>query len=870
VKLHAIRLAEFRRFETLEITDLAPGLNVFTGPNEAGKSTIAAAIRAAFLERYNTTKVADFATYGRAGARPQVELDFSTKGCSYQLRKAFLSKPRCELVVDGARQEGDQAQQTLAALLGFEFAAKGQSRPEHAGVPGLLWIQQGDGQSFTAVQHAGAHVRDALNRISGELAVGDSDRLLQRVATEKAELLDARGKPRGLYREVEEQLVQALAEAERHAAARKGLESAVDKLAGLRKAHAEDDRDQPWREYEQKAALARERQNAIREERAGLEALRRDRRQVEETLALLQDHVRRDQQDADELRALSERLASACLACEAAEAGLQAATQARATAHETLQGARRRYEISRRAAEKRDVHMLVGRQREELQRLEHTATRARALAVQLKDARDQIVRLDMAQADLSALRTLKRQLDDLDVRRASVATRLHYQLSAPGLLLDGVGLEGEGERLLTTPTTLHLPMGLLTIVPGGADLAQLADRQDVLRADFERAAQALQVASLDEAEARWQQLEAARRNEDGIRREMAIHAPEGLEALERLIGDAGRLMARLEGRLRDMPETTGEDEAISPTLAQAELTDAETALQRADDHVVVCRERAQTGAAQRQQLGARLDVLRRQMEDAQAAARREQLVRRLTESRGERDDIDRRIALAEASIAAHRPELVAQDIERFERSAHIAREAYQSRQREILVLQARLDELGVQGIGESLAQSEADCERLTRRRDAMQRRARALSLLHELLQSQRDAATQRLQAPLTQRLEHYLGLLFPQARLLLDDALQPRGMVRDGSDDALASLSFGTQEQLGILARFAYADLLQQAGRPTLLILDDALVHTDEHRREWMKRALFDAASRHQILMFTCHAAAWKDLGVPQRALPSV
>lgn len=57
MKLHAIRLAEFRRFDTLEITDLAPGLNVFTGPNEAGKSTIAAAIRAAFLERYNTTKV---------------------------------------------------------------------------------------------------------------------------------------------------------------------------------------------------------------------------------------------------------------------------------------------------------------------------------------------------------------------------------------------------------------------------------------------------------------------------------------------------------------------------------------------------------------------------------------------------------------------------------------------------------------------------------------------------------------------------------------------------------------------------------------------------------------------------------------------
>ena len=84
--------------------------------------------------------------------------------------------------------------------------------------------------------------------------------------------------------------------------------------------------------------------------------------------------------------------------------------------------------------------------------------------------------------------------------------------------------------------------------------------------------------------------------------------------------------------------------------------------------------------------------------------------------------------------------------------------------------------------------------------------------------------------------------------------------------DALDSLSFGTREQLGILARFAYADLLQ-AGRPTLLVLDDALVHADEGRRDFMKRALFDAATRHQILMFTCHGEAWRDLGVAQRRI---
>ena len=110
------------------------------------------------------------------------------------------------------------------------------------------------------------------------------------------------------------------------------------------------------------------------------------------------------------------------------------------------------------------------------------------------------------------------------------------------------------------------------------------------------------------------------------------------------------------------------------------------------------------------------------------------------------------------------------------------------------------------------------------------------------------------------------GLLFPEAALRLDDALLPAALQRAGGD-ALDSLSFGTREQLGILARFAYADLLQEAGRPTLLVLDDALVHADEGRRDFMKRALFDAATRHQILMFTCHGEAWRDLGVAQRRI---
>ena len=61
MKLSRIVLEEFRKFrQPLALDGLQPGLNLFVGPNEAGKSTVAA-IRAAFLERYSTKTVADLA-----------------------------------------------------------------------------------------------------------------------------------------------------------------------------------------------------------------------------------------------------------------------------------------------------------------------------------------------------------------------------------------------------------------------------------------------------------------------------------------------------------------------------------------------------------------------------------------------------------------------------------------------------------------------------------------------------------------------------------------------------------------------------------------------------------------------------------------
>lgn len=872
MKLRAIRLSEFRRYaQPVELAGLTPGLNLFIGPNEAGKSTVAAAVRAAFLERHKTTKVAGFAPYGMSGARPTVELDFDMGGRAYSLRKSFLSRARCELTIDGVqRLEGEQAEDELARLLGFAYSGKGQSRPEHGGIPGLLWVQQGSTGSLEPMQHAAPHLREALGQVSGELASADGDRLLRRVAAERGELLDARGKPRGVYRAADERVAQALEERDRCQAAHEAYEQALDTLGTLQRAHAADEREQPWLEFERKANAARARQQAISQEKAGLDLLLRERRQLDSTMQLLLEQLRRDQGDEDEAQALTRELAEADQLKEAGAQALAAARLRHNAAGAAVTAARAAFDSARLAAEQRDVAVMLERQAVEVRRLELACERARALAADSARLRMALERLQVAESDLDELRKLTRQRDDLAVRRAAMATRLQFRLPAATLELDGERLSGEGERLLTGVARLTLADGgSLTIVPGGTDLTLLAEHDDSLRARQERVSQRLGVVNLEAAEARWLQWQAAQRETETAERELAIHAPEGLAALEQTLAESGALQARLQQRLNELGTAGDTVPERDQTALQTDLKAAEAALAQAEEQATTLQQQLHATASEVRQLSVRLGAVRQRLDDSAESERRQERNRRLTEGRSERTDLDRRIAQTEARIDAHQPAVVDQDIERFERSARIAHDAYHQRQREMLLLQGRLDEAGALGTGESLAQSIAHLEYWVGRRDGLRRRAQALELLHQLLQERRDMATQRLQAPLSQRLAHYLRLLFPDAGIRLDEALAPGGLVRAGRVDEVADLSFGTQEQLGILVRFAYADLLQEAGRPTLLILDDALVHTDDARREWMKRALFDAAARHQILMFTCHAHAWKDLGVAQRELPA-
>ena len=95
-----------------------------------------------------------------------------------------------------------------------------------------------------------------------------------------------------------------------------------------------------------------------------------------------------------------------------------------------------------------------------------------------------------------------------------------------------------------------------------------------------------------------------------------------------------------------------------------------------------------------------------------------------------------------------------------------------------------------------------------------------------------------------------------------DEDFRITGLTRDGQVlEEMERLSDGTQEQVAILSRLAFADMLIDRGRPAMVILDDALAYADRDRIERMFDLLADAATRMQILVLTCRSELFTRLG---------
>lgn len=877
MKLKRLRLEQFRRFrQPFQIDGLTPGLNLFTGPNEAGKSTLVAALRAAFFERHRSSAVDDLRPWGDSAATPSVELEFELGGHDYRLTKSFLHKKRCELQWNGQQLDGTDAEDKLAELLGFQHAGKGASKAEHWGIPGLLWISQGSAQEIREpVAHATDHLRRALNASLGEVATSGGDTLLTRVEALRNELLTAGGgKPRGDYAaalEQEKALGTELAAVDQDIAL---YRQKVDRLASLRQEHARGSLEQTWVGFRAQEAEARARLDALQSVERELDLTRQQQNRGEERLRLLRSQLDNFEREERELLARRDATTAAQRTLDEATAAVRLWQPRHDEATRRYDNARRALSLARQEDTRRSLTRSLDEQRRQADAAATALAKAEAAHADLQALHQRAAAGVIKDSDLKTLRELGARLTENRIRREASATRLDYALDAGvRLSLDGQPLEGQGERHLLDTSQLELPgLGRLTITPGSSGLADLQRAAAELEDQRSALLQRLGLSSPEEAEIRAEsrrQLEADLRSaETGFK----ALAPRGLDALrlehnQRHAGatEAATLLTALPPPPELAPPAVAvaeaEEEAAREALA---ILDSQIATTRLAEHSA----RTALDAATREQTSAQA-----RLDDPARNQRRTAAGTELTDARAEQDALSRQADGLARQIADAHPDILRQDVERYRKSADTSEAQHRALATEIYRLEVELETAGARGLDERRAEIERDLAQAHRRSTELARRAAALDHLLTLLRRHRQALTQRLQAPLQKHLNRYLQLVFPRARLDIDEHLGPGPLTRPGPQGdetgTLEALSFGAREQMGVITRLAYADLLREAGRPTLLVLDDALVHSDEARLAQMKRVLFDAAGRHQILLFTCHPEKWRDLGVPARALDS-
>lgn len=852
MKIRAVRLKEVGRFSApVALEGLTGGLDVLAGPNEFGKSTILKALRTALFEQHRSKHRKLEALRPYAGGAPLIEVDFEIGGRSWRIRKQFLSAPAAELrdLQSGSIARGVDAETRLTELLCG------------AGHFALLCVEQGTPvAALTPIETGGKSFMAAIESEVESVADGSAARFVEaRVRDELAALLTSHNPPRptGVLKaalDERDQLQRQLTEARRRLA---DAQDRLDRLEVLRARLSQLAHADAVQARNEKAADSRRAYERAREARGKAEAADKAIASCERERDALQAVLDAFDKSIDELargEAAARDAAPLLADCEARVRDYEALTLEARQGRDAVRTALTVLERERRALDLSDRVCALA-ERLQVARAAH-AERFEAMEALAGNAvEDKVV--EAARREAASIAALQARLS-----AAAPRVSLAYAPGGAGKIrIDGRPL-ADGETLNPTRSlVLEIKgVGTLTITPGQSDdVARDETGLDAHRRQLASLLGRAGVASLEEAQARiverreWE----ARLAEATAR--LKASAPEGLERLQRAHAELGAQLAAIGATAPASEEAL---EAHAHELMQAvgaaeeKLKACECEERAARDELADVRARASGHAERISKLTAELGVAE------QRTAMRESKLVALGEAQSalnaavregaawrEQAPDDARLAelklvMENAEAACARAQEEVAQLHRLE--AGLEGELKSDRGDDVA---ARVDELS-----DLCARAEARCRDL-------QEEAGALQLLAQELDAAAARTRDRFTKPVVARLEPYLQLVLPQAQLILGEDLAPQSLQRGAASEELARLSDGTQEQLALIVRLAFARLLAEAGSPAPLILDDPLAYAGDERITRMFMALRHAAQSHQVLVLTCRERAFEELG---------
>lgn len=843
MKLRSVTLNDVRQFTSpVRVAGIGDGVNLLSAPNESGKSTLFDAIHAAFFIPHRSAKIKSLRP--DVGGNPEIEVTLEDARGPLTLRKRWGRGPYAEVWRGGQLvAKSDEAEAQIAALT---------QSPADGGPAGLLWVRQGVTALDDTDKAAVKTRQDLLTSVTGEIAALTGgkrmDRALARAREELDRLVTLRGAKAGGPLDTALKAVAVLETrvSELNDKASK-LRAALGERRGKRRELAELTDPVEVKTRTERLTQADAAFKAADRHASQLQAAEAALKAADLALQAARREIDNRARTVQAIETLTVQSTAAQAAAEAAGARATEAQTALTKATETHSAARK---TLREAEAQMQAALKIEARRAEVERhaqLAETLAQAETLAATLPALRDAAATGPDAR-QLQALEDAAKALAIAEGLAQAAAPHLTFTPlpGAPVVTLDGTPLD-TSPHAITQAVTLDLPgLGTLHIAPGAGDAPdRLARAQDDLARALAQAGTDAPEAARRAARARVEAAQRLKEAQEALKR----LAPEGIDALR---GALARLAPQELPEAPDLPTAT---DAVERARAAETAAELETA-----------RLRPGFDTAREAALGARHDLgsLSQRLSDARADLAQkpdaETLNKALTQAETQRQTASQ----AHQALAAEAPDLTLSRaaLSRAQSVVKAADDAISALNTALAGLDATVAHLSGEGVEEDLADAAARLSAAQATRDAHEREVAVLRCLIGALEAAQSAARDRYFEPVLTELRPMLRLLWPGAELSFDgDSLLPVELLRDGRVESIGTLSGGTREQISLLVRLAFARLLARSGQHAPVILDDALVFTDDTRMEAMFNALHAQAADLQILVFSCRTRALRQLG---------
>ena len=869
MKLHRVRLFNYRGVIESDVTFLDSGVTIVEGPNEIGKTSIPEALGLA-IELPDSSRNAQVRSTKPVDRDegPEVEVTLSSGEYSLVYRKRWFRSPTTTLKVTSPRSEshtGREAHDRLQAIL---------EETHDTDLWRALRIDQGvrlDLPSFTLPS-----MRRALDLAAGgDLASDREDTLWEQINEEFGRYWTPSGQ----------------AKSERKALGR-NVEEAKDKVDGLKQRldDIESDVARMARLVDDAARLAAtldecekgeqdlaERWDSVERKRTEAERLEADRsaREAERDRAVGEWNQRQEliktfekcTKDLAELESEAERAAPELAA---ATRRSEEAIAARETAASVLRLAEERRNL---AVEDRD-HL---RQQIEVEQLSERFERYEEAQRVLRQAEEY---LDSATVDDDALKRIQQAY--LGVERARAASD-SGAASVETTALDDLTLQVEEKKVELAASEVNVtPVEdeVVLVIPGiarmrvsaGPESKALAEDLRSAQGSYRRLCDELNVADVHEASSAAQERRDAQRNRE-----------EAIKAIERDLRDLtpdvlqGKV-ENLTSKVAAYPDERPEDPPLPPDFEESQriaseaeslVSDCQAEYQTCEDAAKKAEENLSEARLEEAGLAGRIEI---------ASAAKEGARVRLAEARTIQPDealsaalvvTEERLAGASESLQEVEAQLDAADSDTLESLLKNARDASERAIRELQSnrlaqgeLRASLDLRGEEGLQGLLDEALSELQQVEREHEGTEARAMAARLLQETFDRHRRQAHQRYVEPFKERIDRLGRIVFgPTFGVELDEDLRVARRTLNGTTLAFDQLSTGAREQIGVLSRLACAAIVSPDDGGVPVMIDDALGWSDPQRLQSMGAAIAAAGGQCQVVVLTCTPRRYSHVG---------